>query len=158
MKRIPGQITGMDMRFALILACCGFLVSAAHCTGRRVIAFNDVKRKFEHTATRIKNDAGLRENAGSIRVGNSGYFYIIDSNGRIAAHPQKALVGFMFEDNPLVKKMRSGKRGCVLQRFDGASRMVLFATLDSGDIVCLSISPDEIDGGMFQCPDAGGMP
>ena len=79
------------------------------------------------------------------RLGLSGYFYVIDHEGRIVYHPKEALIGMSFRDNPFVRRLILKRSGCIEQHIEGRRRVIIFRSIDQYRILCLSISSFEIN-------------
>ncbi|MBN2159232.1 MAG: Cache 3/Cache 2 fusion domain-containing protein [Spirochaetes bacterium] len=107
------------------------------------------------TADRIRADMAsvvksIRANRGTIdrlndrRVGKTGFYYIVDTNGRVVAHPQKALIGSSFRDHWFVNTIIDRGTGCISYRLGSRTHLVFFNRLDDWEILCFSILADDL--------------
>ncbi len=85
------------------------------------------------------------------KIGKTGYFYLIDAEGTVLFHPQSALTGMSFSDNPLIKRIMEKKSGCIIQFFEGMNKTVFFKPAGNNSIICFTISTAEISGPVGDC-------
>lgn len=65
-----------------------------------------------------------------IKVGDSGYVYIVDKSGNTMVHPSKDVIGKPLEVKPIVDAMNAGPEGVVDYRFDGMDKFTTFLTVE----------------------------
>jgi hypothetical protein len=78
------------------------------------------------------------------RVGKTGFYYIIDSNGTVIFHPQAALVGSNFNNHWFVNQILTDKSGCITYQLGNRTHVVFFESLGDSEILCLSLVADEL--------------
>jgi hypothetical protein len=82
----------------------------------------------------------------SAQAGESGFFYIVSAEGRIAYHPNPSLTGRDVSDVPQVKAILARDCGVNTDTLGGLTRTVFFRRLASGKMLCLSVSAEELEG------------
>lgn len=108
---------------------------------------------MDELATMIARNPGNVASLRGKKVGDTGYFYAIDREGIIIFHPQSALAGMNFSGNLLVRRMLEKKSGCLAHYFEGMNRIVLFRPAGDGGVLCLTVSPAEIEGDRSDCEE-----
>ncbi len=72
-----------------------------------------------------------------IKVGNSGYAYLIDAQGNFIYHPKKELIGTNIVDvgipalTKAYEEMKAGKSGRVSYHYDGIDKLNLYVPIDN---------------------------
>jgi hypothetical protein len=108
----------------------------------------------------IKND--IEANRGAMsrlkdrRVGKTGFYYIVDTDGRVLAHPQQALVGSSFRDHWFINTIIARGSGCLSYRLGNRTHMVYFDRLNDSELLCFSILADDLPQ-PADCPQAEGQ-
>jgi methyl-accepting chemotaxis protein len=84
----------------------------------------------------------------TVKIGDSGYLYCLDSNGRVVAHPDKEMVlKGNFNDYDFGRKMIAQKKGQLDYEWKGDKKFASFATYaQKGWIVAASIKYNELFG------------
>jgi two-component system sporulation sensor kinase A len=62
----------------------------------------------------------------SAKIGEDGYTYMVDSNGRIISHPQTERIGEMIISNPIVQEVLKGKSG--YERVENTKGVLMYAS------------------------------
>lgn len=123
------------------------------CARDVLIRKHKIDSEFDRIIRGINRNSEFLSTLKNKRLGLSGYFYVIDYEGRIIYHPKEALIGMNFRDNPFVKKLLKRKSGCIEQHIEGRSRVIVFRVIDAYRILCLSIASFEIDLHNIECED-----
>lgn len=165
---IPGTGTGsyMDMvynnfgknslirenKMQRILLITLLTIPALHlnCAGW-TIPYSDINRELRAVAESIKNNRSLVYTLDQKKVGTSGYFYIMRSDGRISYHPKKGLINFSFSDYAFAKRILSERNGCVVSTADRITRYIFYCEIDKNEILCLTMDCSEVDGNLPEC-------
>jgi hypothetical protein len=114
------------------------------------------------TVDRIRSEMAeikknIAENRGSIeklkdkRVGTTGYYYIVDTDGSVVFHPQSALIGSSFKNNRFISKIIEEKTGCLANQLGNRVHMVFYDQLNDSEILCLSILSDDLHAPPADC-------
>lgn len=78
-------------------------------------------------------------------VGDNGYSFILDSNGRFIAHPNKDLSLTNAKSNKFVQDILKKKNGVINYTFDGKKKIVIFNTIErTGWTICISASVSDL--------------
>ncbi|MBN1496173.1 MAG: hypothetical protein JXA07_05350 [Spirochaetes bacterium] len=78
------------------------------------------------------------------RVGKTGFYYVVDSDGRVVFHPQAALIGTIFKDDWFISQLLLEKKGCLAYQLGNRKHLVFYEPLNGGEILCLSIISDDL--------------
>lgn len=82
----------------------------------------------------------------SIKVGDSGYIYIVDANGIIIAHPDSALIGSdLVTDLSFWEEARINDSGFTTYEFNGEELFATYGTSNSGWKVISAMQTSELD-------------
>lgn len=96
----------------------------------------------------IRQDVAVNRNAITLlrnkRVGKTGFYYVVDSDGRVVFHPQAALIGSSFRDHWVINQLLSEKTGCLTYQLGNRKHLVFYEPLNESEILCLSIISDDI--------------
>jgi hypothetical protein len=137
------NMTGKSVIMPFIACAWALLSTAAGCITVRPLTSDSVFRELDSHAEEIAGKPGEINSLKGIRVGTTGYYYVLDANGRIISHPVKALIGFGFRENSLFKTMQESGRGCARQKLGDEDKLVFFVPARGIGFVCLSISAAE---------------
>jgi len=88
----------------------------------------------------------LSETIGKRKIGETGYAYVVDREGRIIAHPETAYVEEMLDISYLepVQKVLKGESGVGSYEFDGTRKLVSYiAVMKQGWGVLVQVSEEE---------------
>ena len=128
-------------RKPLFITLCIILVS---CSTGQGVGEDSVKRELYSTRRAIADHgsdvAFLRDK----RVGQSGYFYIINKQGIVVFHPNQILIGRNFSEFDFTARIIEKEEGVLHYGREGMMYRVYFVPLDGDEILCLSIPENEI--------------
>jgi methyl-accepting chemotaxis protein len=80
-----------------------------------------------------------------VKVGDQGYCFILDSSGKILAHPDKSLIFKDLSDNDFIKTMLVRKTGFIEYQWKGKAKYMAFAeVIETGWIVALAADQDDL--------------
>ena len=76
--------------------------------------------------------AGISELVGTTKVGKTGYTFMIDSNSKVLAHPDKQMVEERFDADQLfdTSKAVAGEAGFLEYEFEGEARLASYMPID----------------------------
>jgi hypothetical protein len=127
----------------LIIFILAFFVSGCASAPERV-ALSTLERKLSDYERIINAKRVYPENLTDVRVGASGFFYILSTEGRLIVHPKALFVGADFSGLPSVREMMGRERGVVSADEGGMRRTIAFAHLYDGNILCLTIDTGDL--------------
>ena len=78
------------------------------------------------------------------RVGKTGFYYVLDSEGRVVFHPRPALIGTSFSKVWFINQLLTEKSGCLTYTLGNRTHYLFFQPLDESEILCLSIVSDDL--------------
>jgi len=88
------------------------------------------------------------------RVGNTGFYYVVDIEGNVVFHPQTALIGTSFKNHWFINKIITERSGCLTYPLGNRTHVVFFEQLNDSEILCLSIVSDDIRQTSLECRQA----
>ena len=99
----------------------------------------------------IKDSRAIEELHRSEVAPETGYYYILNRQGRIIHHPNKILVGANFSTYPFIKEIIARGAGCLHHGAGEASLLMIFRPLGNGEILCLSVNTREVKSLTMKC-------
>ena len=73
-----------------------------------------------------------------IKIGQTGYAYLIDTTGVLAIHPQKSFVGKNISEYEFIKTVKKTRSGIMFYDWKGHEKILYYSQLkDSDKIFCL---------------------
>lgn len=123
------------------------MMCANHQIQNAEAACNSVDEAAKSLSTGSISQSALK----NIKVGKSGYYYLLDGEGTVLAHPNPSIEGINFSGIPMVKSILEKKSGCFLQFFDGREKIVIFRNAGPKGILCFTINAEEVKGGSEKC-------
>ncbi len=130
------------------------LAAFLSCATGSMLESNEVSAEFRKTFEPLYRSPLAIDSIRQRRVGATGYYYLVSPQGIIIYHPQSAIVGMNFSENPLVKRIMREKNGCLRHLFEGTEKVLIFRPLADGSILCLTLSTGEItDPGALGCAE-----
>jgi hypothetical protein len=116
-----------------------------------------INDRIINTVVMLNENGGVSEKVRDLRVGETGYYYIINSAGTVILHPKKMLEGMKFQDNPMVRKIIREGKGCIRQNIEGQDRIIFYRALNNDRVLCLTINASDIeDRSRIICDDLKG--
>ena len=77
------------------------------------------------------------------RVGKTGFYYVLDSDGRVVFHPRPALIGTSFSKTWFINQLLTEKSGCLTYTLGNRTHYLFFLPLNDSEILCLSIVSED---------------
>ncbi len=81
---------------------------------------------------------------GNRRVGKTGFYYVLDSDGTVVFHPREPLIGTSFSKVWFIKQLLAEKTGCLTYTLGNRTHYLFFSPLGDTEILCLSIVSDDL--------------
>lgn len=112
------------------------IISLMACSAQQ-LTYDSINKSLSQMTERINSNRStiLRLD----KEGAPGYYYIIDSRGRIIYHPEKSLIGKDFSRYPFVKKILEEKNGSFAMETGGKDTSVFYRELKDGSVLCYTI-------------------
>jgi hypothetical protein len=133
--------------FIGILAISGFLL----CAHIHILNPDAVFHHADGIAQSLRTGAITPQSVKNLKVGKSGYYYILDNEGTVIAHPNASIEGINVSGIPLVQRAAEKKSGCFIQFFDGMEKVVVFRNAGTHGTLILTVSRDDISGPISGC-------
>ncbi len=129
--------------YAFLLAII-ILCSFSSCSGS--MRQENLQHKLEYEAGIISADMDRIPELKNKRVVGTGYFYILDREGRIVFHPRTLLIGSDMSSYSFVKKLLKSDQGCISFYAEGRTAVVFFKRINQLYTLCLSVPGERISG------------
>lgn len=126
------------------------------CAGKTVIQKRELEALMGKTASEVRKKGDYAYLQG-MRVGSTGYCYVLGTDGRVLYHPRREIIGMVMRDDPFVQYIVKKGEGCLRAYMNGLDRIILFRSLDDGSLLCLTISPAET-GEEIECDSLPRLP
>ncbi len=139
-------IKAIAMLFIAVMGCSGFNNIKSDHIVRELSALTKYIR-------RNKNNIGLLKNR---KIGETGYFYIINAEGQVIYHPESMLIGSNFKRYDFIKNILERREGCYYYNFGTMHQLIYFVRINENDILCLTIRENEVDDSAKYCRPARG--
>ena len=149
--------TPSSMISAAAFIVASFLLLSAGCVSSRALTTASLQKKISRVGAEVIDKTGYVARLSSMRVGRTGFFYLLDHEGFVLAHPVRALVGRSFSGSPFMKRMRESGSGCMKYSLENGGNLLFFQTLENGWILCLSVMAEEIHGPVPDCEPVEGQ-
>ena len=88
------------------------------------------------------------------RVGNSGFYYIINNDGVVIFHPQSVLIGRSFKKFWFIDAILKEKSGCLKYYVGEKEQTIYYRDINEYEILCFSIMSEEVDDSTSECKTA----
>jgi hypothetical protein len=141
---------------SIILPAALIVIIAVSCSSSQLME-STINDRIINTVMMLNVNDDAYEKVRDMRLGETGYYYIIDSAGTVILHPKKMLEGMKFQDNPMVRKIIREGKGCIRQNIEGQDRIIFYRTIKNGRVLCLTINSSDIeDRSRIICDDLKG--
>ncbi len=159
--RVIGALLGKEKRRMFIvrfssacLAMCGLIVIG--CATVRPVTPDGIKSEMDSIKREIARDRSYMQKLKTMKVGATGFFYVVDTNGTVVFHPQSTLIGVSFKNNWFMQGVIAGKSGCLTYRLGLRMYVILYEPLNASEILCLSILAGDMRALPAECVQAHG--
>lgn len=127
-------------------------LAATACQGASIVTQSSLQRQLAQARAIAAQGRSAMQKLRTLRVGKSGFYYVIDCEGRVLSHPQPALIGQSFKGIWFTAKIIGEKKGCLRYQLGNRTHLILFDEADECTFVCLSILADELFSQPDGCP------
>jgi len=138
------------MKKKILISLLFLSLTALYCTTTNIDEYS-VQKELYDRAESIKKNRNSVYKLDNRTIGKNGYFYILQSSGKISYHPKKALIGVDFSTYPFVEKILTKRNGCIMMEIEGVSRYIFFREIDKDEILCLTIDKSEFKEKVVNC-------
>ncbi|MFC1669794.1 hypothetical protein ACFL20_05325 [Spirochaetota bacterium] len=114
------------------------------CAGRSITDPLVISNDLNAVKKSINNDRNYILKIKNMRQGKSGFYYILDNDGKVIYHPHALLVGRSFKKFWFVKGILKNKSGCYRYVLGNREHLIFFDKLNKREIICLSIPSAEV--------------
>jgi hypothetical protein len=90
---------------------------------------------------------------GNKQIGKTGFYYIINTDGRVIFHPKLILVGKSFKGLWFIDPVLKGNEGCIKYNVSGNKNYLFYKKINSDEILCLSIMEEDITEDIQGCDE-----
>lgn len=150
----PWSVTAMGntcLSCRCLVALAFFLPGACATTGP--VTADRVRADMASIIRDIDENRGAVDRLKDRRIGKTGFYYIVDTEGRVLAHPQQALVGSSFRDHWFINTIIERGSGCITYRLGNRTHLVFFDRINDWEILCFSILAQDMPN-HGDCPQA----
>ena len=130
------------------------LLFVVSCTTATLVTSSTIRKEM----SAIKQDITINRSSIEIlknkRVGSTGFYYIVDIDGKVVFHPQAALIGTSFKNHWFIDKIINERSGCLTYQLGNRTHVVYFEQLNDIEILCLSIVSNDIRQAVTECRQA----
>ncbi len=137
----------MDRRVMAAVALFSIACAAIfciRCASTGPVTPSRIKKELSSIQRSIGRDRGAIEGLGRLRMGRSGFYYVVDGEGRVVFHPQSALIGSSFKNHWFINRIISEGTGCISFRLGNRTHLVFFERINDFEVLCFSILADEM--------------
>ncbi len=139
---------------AFIIALMIMLLPAAGCTTATLVTSSTIRKEMAALKKDIDSNRASMESLKNKRVGSTGFYYIVNNDGKVVFHPQAALIGTSFKDHWFINKIIEERTGCLSYQLGNRTHVVYFEQLNDSEILCLSILSGDIKPNAAECHQA----
>ncbi len=141
--------TSFPLRHKLIIV--PFLFAFFLCAHRSPFHTETIFTKIDEVAASLSANRISHSALKDIKMGKSGYYYLMDHEGTVLYHPNPSIEGINFSGIPMVKSILEKKSGCFIHYFDGQEKIVIFRSAEPQGILCFTINVEEVQGAGNHC-------
>ena len=115
-----------------------------NCSGASPYSSSRIREEVKEMVVLVSQNREAIVRLKKRKIGESGFFYIVNRSGRIVMHPKPYLTGSYFGNNKYIKEIIRRKNGCLKYKIGHLDYLIFFEPLDENEIVCFSIQMKEI--------------
>lgn len=127
------------------------LVITIGCVTAKPISVDRIKSEMTALKNEIAGNRSAINRLKALRLGTSGFYYIIDIDGMVVFHPQSALIGSSFKDSWFIDIIAEKKSGCLAYQLGTRTHVVYYEQLNASEILCLSILAADLPALPVEC-------
>jgi hypothetical protein len=140
-----------NIRCACVGICTLVVLLAFGCASVGPVSSDRIRAEIASIKKDIAAGKNIVEQLKNKRLGQSGFYYIVDFNGIVVFHPQSALIGSSFKDHWFINKLTSDRSGCMMYRLGNRTHVIYFEQVSDSDILCFSILADDLSKPPLDC-------
>jgi hypothetical protein len=110
-----------------------------------------LKNNFANIRAKIQKDRSYINVLMKERIGKTGYYYIISSNGIVIAHPQAFLKGADYSKFSFIQDILNNKSGCTSYTVTDKEFTIIHEPLNVEEVLCLTIQSNELSDEGAMC-------
>jgi hypothetical protein len=130
------------------LVCAASLL--ASCSSSMVNT-RSIKMEMSGVKRMIQGDRAMIARLKDKRINKRGFFYVIDSTGRVIYHPQELLIGRNFSNYWFIKHILQERSGCLSYTVGDQDHYIFYESLQGGEILCYSVAALDLEGPAERC-------
>jgi hypothetical protein len=127
---------------------------AIGCTTATLVTSSTIRKDMVTIKQDINVNRSAMNSLKNKRVGDTGFYYVVDIEGNVVFHPQMALIGSSFKNHWFINKIITERSGCLTYPLGNRTHVVYFEQLNDSEILCLSIISDDIRQTTTDCRQA----
>ena len=127
------------------------LLFVGSCKSVSKIPINKIKMDFSSVSNFVKKSRSSITDLNKKRLGITGFYYIIDSDGVLVYHPQNVLIGRSFRSYWFIEIILAEKSGCIKYNLGEKENTIYFRPLNDSEILCFSIMSEEVKDNSSNC-------
>ncbi len=134
-------ITAVNLLVVLVTLSFG-------CATIKAITSDGIKNDMAAISREIDANRSAMNALRDRRVGKTGFYYVLNSDGRVVFHPRLALIGTSFSKVWFVNQLLEEKSGCFTYVLGNRNHYLFYAPINDFEILCLSIISDDLPPGV----------
>jgi hypothetical protein len=125
----------------------------AACSSSQKITRKTIDDDILNAMNMINNNKINYLRLGEKQIGKTGFYYIINSEGRVVFHPQLILIGKSFKGLWFIEPVLKVNDGCINYSVSGNRNYLFYKKINNDEILCFSIMQEEIAGYIQGCDE-----
>jgi hypothetical protein len=117
------------------------------------VTMTGIRTDLESVSRKISANRSFMDSLRDRRIGKTGYYYVLDTDGKVVFHPRTALIGSSFSKIWFIDQLLAEKSGCLTYTLGNRTHYLIFIPLDDSEILCLSITSEDLSG-LVECKTA----
>lgn len=107
---------------------------------RRIRDINNLNRTLGTLRIDI-NERSINRLYQNIKLGDTGYFFIVDKDGYIVSHSQKDQIFWFIKEKPYFKRIFDGKEGYFRKKINGTDMFITYYTSVEENLIYVGVAP-----------------
>ena len=140
--------SGTSLKLFFLLTAFTLLFS---CAGSSVVTLDSLNKKIVTFRAEIQKDRNAMVTIKNRKVARTGFYYIVNSGGKVVFHPRTLLIGADFSRFYFIKAMLKKREGCFSVPRGKNEQLMIFKPLNDDEIICLSIPASEVADQSLSC-------
>jgi len=131
----------LNKKIIIILAVSVLTVS---CSSSMKITKKAIDDDMQSAMNMISNNKINYLRLGEKQLGKTGFYYIVNSDGRVVFHPQLILIGKSFKGLWFIDPVLRGDGGCINYIVSGNRNYLFYKKINEDEILCFAIMEEEV--------------